>query len=287
MISILQNTIIIVYSRTNWGCEKMLKKSVLILIAAILASFSIAGADQENKIASEKHIGNFNYTSMVPGTAVFSPDGDHFAYIIKTRGGMTAAVLDGVTGPKYNNISAVRFSPNSQHYAYAAISGKRMMVIIDGKEGPKYDRVGIPVSFSPDSNHSAYPAGLNNSTFMVVDGKGGDRFDNINGFLFGPKGDHFAYIATKGDNQFVVSDSQKGPNFDKVIYLEYNSEGSHLAYIVQDLFFKTQFVVLDGTKGKEYDVVTLINNSLFDSKGNLRYISVKGPDIYRVETSLA
>jgi hypothetical protein len=40
-------------------------------------------------------------------------------------------------------------------------------------------------------------------------------------------------------------------------------------------------------KGKEYDLVLPINNSLFDSKGNLHYISVKGPDVYKVETSSA
>ena len=265
----------------------MFKKSVLILIAAIFASFCVAGADQANKIESEKHIGNISYTSLVPGTVVFSPDGNHFAYIIKIDNGTKAMVLDGITGPKYNNITLIRFSPNSQNYAFAAILGRKMLTILDGNEGSRYDGVGVPVTFSPDSNHSAYAARLNNSTFMRVDGKEMDRFDDVKAFLFGPKGDHFAYIATQGDNQFVVSNNQKGPNFDKIIYLEYNSDGSHLAYIVHDLFFKTQFVVLDGTKGKEYDAVTLINNSLFDSKGNLHYISEKGPDVYKVETSLA
>ena len=265
----------------------MLKKSVLILIAAILACVCIAGADNANKIESEKHIGDFNYTTLVPGTAVFSPDGNHFAFLIRTDHGMKAMVVDGVPELKYNNISAVKFSPNSQHYGYAGILGRKMMVVLDGKEGPKYDSVGIPVTFSSDSNHSAYAARLNNSTFMIIDGKEGDRFDGVNLFLFGPNGGHFAYMAAQGDSQFVVSDGKKGPNFDKINYLEYSSDGTHLAYIVQDLFFKTQFVVLDGMKGKEYDLVFPINNSLFDSSGNLRYISVKGPDVYKVETSSA
>ena len=265
----------------------MLKKSVLILIAAILACICIVGADNANKIESEKHIGNINYTTLVPGTAVFSPDGNHFAFIIKADHGMKTMVIDGVPGPKYNNISVVEFSPNSQHYSYVGILARKMTIVLDGKEGPKYDSVGVPVTFSSDSNHSAYAAKLNNSTFMIVDGKEGNRFDSVNLFLFGPKGGHFAYIATQGDSQFVVSDGKKGPNFDKINYLEYSSNGTHLAYIVQDLFFKTQFAVLDGMKGKEYDLVLPINNSLFDSSGNLRYISVKGPDVYKVETNLA
>jgi hypothetical protein len=264
----------------------MLKKSVLILIVAIMACMCIAGAESANIVESEKHIGNIT-TTIVPGTAVFSPDGNHIAYLIRTDHGMKEMVVDGITGPKYNNITAVRFSPNSQHYGYGAILGRKMLMVIDGKEGPKYDSVGVPVTFSPDSNHSAYAAKLNNSTFMIIDGKEMDRFDSVNLFLFGPKGSHFAYMAKQGDNQFVVSDEKKGPNFDKINYLEYSSDSTHLAYMVQDLFFKTQFVVLDGIKGKEYDLVLPINNSLFDSKGNLHYISVKGLDVYKVETSSA
>jgi hypothetical protein len=264
----------------------MLKKSVLILTAAILACLCVAGADNANIIESEKHIGNLT-TTIVPGTVIFSPDGNRLAYIIETNQGMKAIVIDGITGPKYNNVSAVKFSPNSQHYGYAGILGRKKLMVLDGKEGPKYDSVGIPITFSSDSNHTAYAAKLNNSTFMIIDGKERDRFDSVNLFLFGPKEGHFAYIATQNDSQFVVSDGKKGPIFDKINYLEYSSDGTHLAYIVHDLFFKTQFVVLDGVKGKEYDLVLPISNSLFDSKGNLHYISLKGSDVYKVETSQA
>ena len=59
------------------------------------------------------------------------------------------------------------FSPDSQHVAYAAIKGDKQFVVVDGKEGTRYDGLsGKGIIFdSPDTFH--YLAAKGNSIYLV------------------------------------------------------------------------------------------------------------------------
>ncbi|MBM3472064.1 MAG: hypothetical protein FJX75_02170 [Armatimonadetes bacterium] len=93
----------------------------------------------------------------------FSPDGRRLAYaacISPPKGKrQVVAVVDGKPGPPHENVSAPFFSADSRHVAYVARDGKREWVVVDGRDGPHYDRVfrdreicDAQVSFHPDGS---------------------------------------------------------------------------------------------------------------------------------------
>jgi len=59
------------------------------------------------------------------------------------KGNKLCVVLDGREGPKYDGIvkGSLHFSPSGEHLAYAATKGDEWFVVLDGKEGPKYDGI--------------------------------------------------------------------------------------------------------------------------------------------------
>lgn len=266
----------------------MMKRILSVFMAVLLACTGIAVcADQVTRTSSEKPIGNISLGSLAPGAAIaISSDGDRFAYVMRDADGMSALNLDGISGPKYDKIVFPKFSPDGKHFAYTARSGEKWFMVLDGKEGSGYDRLS-GLTFSQDGNHSAYAATSENQTFMMIDGKEEEyKFDNITSFMFSLKSDHFAYIGFQGDTQFLVADSIKGPGYDKINLIEFGPDGSHLAYFVKDQFFKKQFVVLDGQKGKEYDVIFIIKGRLFEPEGDLRYVAIRGDEVYLIKTDL-
>jgi hypothetical protein len=48
---------------------------------------------------------------------------------------MWRMVVDGKEGKAYDGVSIPSFSPDSQHFAYAALSNRMWMVVVDGEEG--------------------------------------------------------------------------------------------------------------------------------------------------------
>jgi hypothetical protein len=260
----------------------MIKIFFSICVVALLALMAVvAGADQPTNIASEKLIGNSS-NGLIPGSIVFSPDGDHLAYMVKV-GDKMAVNLDGVLGPAYNRIGLFTFSSNGNHFAYGAmVKNETFIIVRDGKEGPEYDNIIMP-QFNSNGSSLAYIAKSDNRKFMVVDGKEESKYDNITAIKFSPNGDHYFYVAALNESQFVVVDGQKGQDYDKVSFAEFNPDGSHLAHIVQDEFFNNQFVVLDSKQGKRYDRIIVLNGSLFDQDGNLIYIGTRGSEAYLVK----
>jgi hypothetical protein len=85
---------------------------------------------------------------------------------------------------KHREISIVPitniFSPDGKRLACVAGAGKTPFVVVDGKEGKHYGRVGVgaPI-FSPDSRRVAYVAEAGSKWFAVVDGKEGKRYNGI------------------------------------------------------------------------------------------------------------
>jgi Tol biopolymer transport system component len=91
------------------------------------------------------------YRQIVDRSVRFSPDGKHLAYRVMLPGGMTV-VADGVEGKGYNfngSVPGLAFSPDGKHLAYVAVrQDGGGVVVVDGAEGPPFDRVlEVPVVF--------------------------------------------------------------------------------------------------------------------------------------------
>ena len=106
------------------------------------------------------------------------------------------------------------FSPNSQHIAYIAGRGGKMLLVVDEKPGPVYDGIGHgTVCYSPDGQHVAFNTKQGAKQAMVVDGKPGAAYDLIAGTpVFSPDSQHLAYAVKQDGNWFVVADGKPAPN---------------------------------------------------------------------------
>jgi hypothetical protein len=94
--------------------------------------------------------------------------------------------------------------------AYRVRSGAVAMVVLDGREGHIFDRVGgNTLTFSPDSRHFGYIARAGRASFAVVDGKRKHGYDMVGYLTFSPDGKHYVYAATKGAEAFTVVDERE------------------------------------------------------------------------------
>jgi WD40 repeat protein len=89
-------------------------------------------------------------------------------------------------------------------YAYAARNGKSWFVVVNGIEGPVYDRVVDPI-FSPDGKYLVYRARRDGKRFVVTaDGKNGTvikehtSFEQVLDVTFTPDGRSIAYGVKAG-----------------------------------------------------------------------------------------
>jgi len=104
------------------------------------------------------------------GDLIFSPDSKRFAYWNWSQENHNCvAVVDGVVGNAYDDISGIIFSPDSKRVAYIALRRQVSLVVVDGLEGKKYDGI-TGLVFSPDSRHVAYMAWGVAKALVVVDG---------------------------------------------------------------------------------------------------------------------
>jgi len=70
-------------------------------------------------------------------------------------------------GKKYDEAADLTYSKDSRNYVYAARKGNRWFVVVNGKEGPAFDRVVLPL-FSPDGKYLVYRARKDGKRFIVV-----------------------------------------------------------------------------------------------------------------------
>lgn len=158
----------------------------------------------------------------------FSPVGHRLAYVRQAFNrqrsprkfiGLTV-IIDGTASPAYQDVCGHRaiFSPNGEHVAYGVNDSGTGFVVIDGKPGPKFDKVeevnpvnGSParsrdgVIFSPDGMRIAYTARKDGKVFVVINGWTGPPYDRIikNGPVFHEDG-VLEYLAVKEAHLFRV-----------------------------------------------------------------------------------
>ena len=106
----------------------------------------------------------------VQGQLVVRPDGQEVGVIIAADGkSVLHHVFTNGKGKEqsYDECAELAYSKDGKHYAYAARRGERWFVVVDGKEGPPYDRVVSPM-FTPDNGRVVYRARGDGKRFVVV-----------------------------------------------------------------------------------------------------------------------
>ncbi len=100
------------------------------------------------------------------GPPVFSGNSPRAAWVV-VRNGTKQVVVDGVTGPAYDDVSLPVFSPDGSQVSYSARKGGKHHLVVGDREGPDFDMV-VPPVFSPDGSRLAYRVRDRNQRFIVL-----------------------------------------------------------------------------------------------------------------------
>jgi len=156
------------------------------------------------------------WNEVVTDTSLFSPDGKHVAYWGR-KGGWFSLVVDGKEiwqqneGPR-----PLQFTPEGAHVVHVQNRSSGARVLVDTTpDAGEYDdvrepRVGV-------GGRCGYVARRGFQEMAVVDGAEGPRFDRVDTPAFSDDGTHVAYTAWTGSRARVIADGRPGPEFDAVI----------------------------------------------------------------------
>src|SRR5262245_34048629 len=159
--------------------------------------------------------------------------------------------------------SPVVVSPDGTRVAYLLRRGAQQLVVVDGVEGPPYERVweGMEVrlvggpQWSPDSRHVAYRAQRDGKWVVVLDGRElPTAWDGIE-YLVLARDDHYAFLARREHGWHVVVDGHEMADPPSRLAAPiFSADGRHFAYAsgVQE---KGAFVVVDGVHRPTYEAL--------------------------------
>lgn len=114
--------------------------------------------------------------AMVLGSLVIRPDGKGVGALVAVAAGAVMREFftrAGDPGKAYAVAEGLVYSDDGRSHAFAASRGASWFVVVDGKEGPEFDRVVTP-AFSPGGREVVYRARRDGKRFVVVadlDGK--------------------------------------------------------------------------------------------------------------------
>ena len=179
-----------------------------------------------------------------------------FAYVAGGPNGQRM-VINGRFGPLYKEIEQGVLSVDGQHCAYVAKKGEKWLVVLDGQEGPEYDKIGkfgfFELIFSEDGERFAYAAQKGEKWVIVLDGRESPEYDEIGNYVFSADSRHFASEVEQGGRGWIVLDGRDGPKYDTIAFgkLRLSADGRRTVYVVKK--GKKERIVVDGQEGQEYD----------------------------------
>ncbi|MCD4782858.1 MAG: hypothetical protein K8T10_03395 [Candidatus Eremiobacteraeota bacterium] len=242
----------------------MVNKKIVVLFMIFLflfCCFSPAVYAEEREV-TQTLIAEITPTSWIPESMTISPDGKHWAFVMK-KNGKELVVIDGKENKEYELIlkgaeGYIAFSPNSERVIYFAGEDGKQFAVIDGKEGNRYEKAFIEkgsMIFSPDNKKTAYVAGDGDQQFVVLDGKEGERYGGrITTITFSPDGKREYYIVHSNNKEFIVIDGKESEMYNhlnKHILPYFSSDSKRIAYSA--LKGRKWVAVIDGIEGPEYD----------------------------------
>lgn len=208
---------------------------------------------------------------------MFSPDSRHFAYIARNKTENSVRVVhDNTTGPPYDKISEIAFSPDSAKLVYIAIKNKAYYIIQNNTivKGP-LDKVEA-LTWHPDSVTFAC-VGIKTGNFIIIKGeqeiKAGSYnvktvFDKEKGYtpllpqitppVFSPDGIRLAFTKMTGQQYQTIINGMAGPAFDLVSTVIFSPDSKHYAYIGinKNPYVDKQVVIRDGKLQQAFENIS-------------------------------
>ncbi len=203
--------------------------------------------------------------AYVPPIAA-SANGKRIAYKA-THGGKFLMVVDGIPGREYDgDVDQPKFSADGAHYMYRAWRGKqpRHVMVIDGVESEKFDRLDPSFAFT-DDGRPAY-AGVREIESPLqppatADGKVPELEREEDGiavnervYRYGNTGGHYGtWVARPGRRLILTRDGIVSPEYDEIGWMSFSPDGRRLVYNVRQ--GPRWSVIVDGAKRGDYELV--------------------------------
>jgi len=148
-------------------------------------------------------------------------------------------VEEALLGPYDPSKTPPSFSRNGMHIAIPAAKGSRTVIIVDGVEGPRIDRIQNTVLFSDDGLRHAYVGMVGTEAILVLDGKEVARLPaeqgmaSIQDLVFSPQGKRFCYQRKeeRGAISRLVMDGQIGEPYQSIQNLVFSPDETRFAYL--------------------------------------------------------
>ncbi|MBF0327649.1 MAG: hypothetical protein HQL10_00655 [Nitrospirae bacterium] len=142
-----------------------------------------------------------------PSPPVIRPDNKGAGLLITGKDGAyfhQAFYSDGSKRIFYKECGSLTYSKDGRFHSYVAIRNEKFTIVVNGKEGPFFDRVMEP-QFSPDGKYVAYRARHGEERFVVVADTNGkivkkhSSYDRVFETVFTDDGKSIAYGVIDGD----------------------------------------------------------------------------------------
>ena len=107
---------------------------------------------------------------VILGSPVIRPDNRGVGVILGAKDGFflhQAFYRDGANDRHYDNAAELVYSNIGNQHAYIAVKGQSFNIVVNGNEGPAFDKIVTPV-FSPDGRLLVYRARKDGRRFVVV-----------------------------------------------------------------------------------------------------------------------
>ncbi|MBN2293156.1 MAG: PD40 domain-containing protein [Pirellulales bacterium] len=148
-------------------------------------------------------------------------------------------------------------SPDSRHVAFCKIHSDEFCVVVDAKEGKRFDNVvGESLQFTSDGRKCVYVARRGDGLFVVIEGTEHGPYDELGKGtpLLSPDGHRVCFTARRGKKCLVVVDGKEQQPHEQIVGLPvFSPDGRRTAYTVVD--GKEHRVIVDGTPQRAYEKV--------------------------------
>jgi hypothetical protein len=234
--------------------------------------------------------------NAVPDTAakiLFSEKGGAVAYSEAKEGG-SRVFYKGRAQRAYHEIGDIALSRDGRRFAYTGRMNERWFAVVDGKDGPGFDAVGMP-KFSPDGLHVVYNAIRSDRAHFVVDGRtlaASEQFPSGWDELFSGDSSRVILIMNSATDaalhRIVISDlvlKNKQTKDIRAILFVYNRSADRIAGIAEAEGKKrvVSFSIDAPERVKEGALFDDIADHQFAPDGSsLVYLGIRGKDRYLV-----
>ena len=225
------------------------------------------------------------------GGVSFSPDGDHYTYILTISDpyhqDRFALVIDGKVAPYL--AGTPQWSGDSKHLytQQQAGNGAGTDLLLDGKPIARAFSFQLYVAPAGDMTVAIVTGGSRSApmTFLAVNGRRvpGTEIGAPGGFdqvVFSPDGKHYAALCRRTQTKLLIVDGKKQTEYQEIQHVKFTADSSKVVYSA--VANNKSFVVVGDQESDAYAFQSLASDPLISPMGNRVGALVQGEDYAQI-----